>query len=130
MIEYYPPLSTGEWVGAISALTTALIGLIMLVFPGLMLRATNIKNESGEALVQMAVRSHPAGLLIGFGLSAFLLQQPLIYLALGISWGFSAIGQVLAMLVHNYFLPPYIISLLVKALLGLLTTLAALGFFG
>ena len=130
MIEYYPPVSTGEWIGAISALITASIGLIMLVFPGQILRATNIKNESTEALVKMAVRSHPAGLLIGLGLAAFLLQQPLIYLALGISWGFSAIGQVLAMLIHKNILPTYIVSFLVKAMLSMLTTLAALGYFG
>ena len=130
MIEYYPPVSTGEWIGAISALITVLIGLLMLVFPRLVFRATNIGSESTDALVEMAIRSHPAGLLIGFGLSAFLLQQPLIFLALGISWGFSAFGQILAMLINKNLSLAYIVSLAVKSLLGLLTTLAALGNFG
>jgi hypothetical protein len=130
LIEYYPPVSTGEWIGAISALIMIFIGLIMLVFPGLILRITNVKNESADVSARMAIRSHPAGLLIGFGLSAFLLQQPLIYLALGISWGFSALSQVLAMLIHKKFPLAYLFSLLMKVLLGLLTILAALGYFG
>ncbi len=130
MIEYYPPASPGEWAAAICALVTVFIGLIMFIFPGLVLRATNLNNESTRALTRMAVRSHPAGLLIGFGLSAFLLQQPLLYLVLGISWGFSAFGQMLAMLINKNFSFVYIASLLAKTALALLTVLAVLGFFG
>ena len=48
-----------------------------------------------------------AGFHLGLGLSSILLAQPLLYMALGFSWAFTAFGRLVSMLsdgggtIHN-----------------------------
>jgi hypothetical protein len=69
-----------------------------------------------------------AGFYLGLGLACILLAQPLLYLALGLSWGFTAFGRLVSILsdrgntVYNW------ISLVIELVLAALPLAFALGF--
>ena len=133
MIEFYSPVSTGEWVQVIGAALTILMGLLLLLFPGLFLRmTTGVVGSWGESVdcqAKIAVRAHLSGLLLGLGIAVLLLQQPLLYLALGISWGFAAFSQIISMLVdRNYSISNYAL-LIAKSSIAAVLVLAVLGYF-
>jgi hypothetical protein len=88
------PMSQGEWLGWISALVTVLAGLVFLFAPGTMLRALRLQAAPDRPQALAEVRGRMAGFYLGLGLSAILLAQPLVYMALGFSWAFTAFGLV------------------------------------
>ncbi len=133
MIEFYPPVSTGEWAQVIGAALTVLTGLFLLLLPGLFLQlTTGVVGSWGESVdrrAKIAVRAHLSGLLLGLGIAVLLLQQPLLYLALGISWGFAALSQIISMLVdRNYSISNFVL-LIIKSSIAAVLVLAVLGFF-
>jgi len=121
MIEFYPPTSLAEWIEVIAAGITILAGILMLV------AARYFVSTPSEIFV---LRGHLGGLVLGLGLAALLLQQPLIYLTLGISWGFSALGQIWSALVDRKLSTKNIFLLILKIGLTILPVLAVLGYFG
>ena len=54
------------------------------------------KPEHPEAYA--AARANMAGFYLGLGLSSLLLAQPLLYMALGFSWLFTAFGRIVSMM--------------------------------
>ena len=133
MIEFYPPVSTGEWVQVIGAAITIFTGLLLLLLPGIFLRMTSgvIGNwsESVDWHAKIAVRAHLSGLYLGLGIAVLLLQQPLLYLTLGISWGFAAFSQIISMLLdRNYSISNFVL-LIAKSSIAAVLILAVLGFF-
>ncbi len=130
MIEYYPPASPAEWIETICAAITVLVGLILLLAPRPILRfSTNDFNEVEVAAV-FILRGHLAGLLVGLGLAAILLQQPLIYLALAVSWGFSAIGQLVSLVVDRHLSASKVFVLILKSAIAVFAALPVFGIFG
>lgn len=97
-LDFPWPITTGEWLAWTSAAATALIGLLYLFAPRLMLRLSGlaVPLERQQALAHL--RGPVAGFLLGVGLGAILLGQPLVYLVLGFAWGFTAFGRVIGML--------------------------------
>ena len=71
-----------------------------------------------------------SGFILGLGLAALMLQQPLIYLALGISWGFSALGQILSLLLDRNLSTANIVALILKFILSACLIASVLGVFG
>ena len=98
MIEFYWPGSSGEWLAWSSAAATGLIGLFVMFMPRLALRLFGLqaKNERTEVLVMP--RAVIGGFHVGLGLTAILLAQPFIYLALGVAWGVAAFGCIISIL--------------------------------
>ncbi len=129
-MEFYPPTTPGEWVQAFGAGITALVGLFLLLAPGFILKLTEQRVGVSYSQTASTTRAHLSGILLGFGASALMLQQPLIYLALGISWGFSAFSQLLSLLLDRNASTAKIIILILKALLSSGLILAVFGFFG
>jgi hypothetical protein len=129
-MEFYPPMTPGEWVQTTGAGITALIGLALVIAPGFF--TTLVRGRKSASFVQAATttRAHAAGFILGFGLSALLLQQPLIYLALGASWGFSVLGQLLSLLLDRNLSTANIITLILKSLLAACLILSVFGVFG
>jgi len=121
MIEFYPPANLAEWIEAIAAGITVLIGVILLLAP----RVFASSPDENPAL-----RGHFGGLVLGLGLAALLLQQPLVYLALGIAFGFSTLGQLWSFLIDRKLSTKNISLLIFKSGLAVLPVLAVLGYFG
>ena len=121
------PMSQGEWLGWISALVTVLAGLVFLFAPGTMLRALRLQAAPDRPQALAEVRGRMAGFYLGLGLSAILLAQPLVYMALGFSWAFTAFGRLVSMLSDGGG-RPYNLGLFdVEVLLAALPLLFAFG---
>jgi hypothetical protein len=92
------PLSQGEWLAWGSAALTALFGLVLLFAPRLALRMLRLRTADRHPEAVAAVRATMSGFYLGLGVSALLLAQPFLYLALGFSWGMTAFGRIISML--------------------------------
>jgi hypothetical protein len=130
MIEFYAPQSTGEWLAFTSSALTVLFGVFCLLFPRTTLSILRLqtKPESPEALSES--RATMAGFYLGLGASAILLAQPLVYLALGASWGFTAFGRLVSMVCDRGFTSFNFGSLVLELALAAFPLLYVFGFVG
>ncbi|HHZ09269.1 MAG TPA: DUF4345 family protein [Rhizobiales bacterium] len=92
------PTSNGEWLAWSSAAVTVLLGLFGLFAPRLALRLLRLSPSERHPDAVAEIRATISGFYLGLGLACILLAQPLLYLALGFSWGFTAFGRVVGML--------------------------------
>jgi hypothetical protein len=92
------PLSNGEWLAWTCALVTLLFGLLMLFAPGVTLRILRLQTAPGHPEAVSEARATMSGFYLGLGLCCLLLAQPLLYLALGLSWALTAFGRVISMM--------------------------------
>jgi len=92
------PGSQGEWLAWTCAAVTVLLGAVLLFAPGLSFRMLRLAPKPERAEAYAAARANMAGFYLGLGLSALLLAQPLLYLALGFSWLFTAFGRIVSMM--------------------------------
>ena len=122
------PVSTGGWLAFLSASVTILFGLILLLAPRFSYRLMRLQTvpEFPEALSES--RATMAGFYLGLGLCCILLDQPLLYLALGASWGLTAFGRLVSMVVDRGNKAFNWISVAVEALLSGLPLAMVFGF--
>jgi len=92
------PVTEGEWLASSSAAVTILFGVVMLFAPKVALRIMRLRTvpEHPEAVAE--ARATMAGFYLGLGLCAILLAQPLLYMALGFSWLFTAFGRLISIM--------------------------------
>lgn len=92
------PFSQGEWLAWSSAAITVLFGLILFFAPGLSLRLLRLQTtpEHPEALAE--ARATMSGFYLGLGLTCILFAQPMLYIALGVSWALTAFGRIVSMM--------------------------------
>lgn len=92
------PFSQGEWLAWSSAVVTVLFGLILFFAPGLSLRLLRLQTtpEHPEALAE--ARATMSGFYLGLGLTCILFAQPMLYIALGVSWALTAFGRIVSMM--------------------------------
>ncbi|MFH1795677.1 MAG: DUF4345 family protein [Pseudomonadota bacterium] len=92
------PFSQGEWLAWSSAVITVLFGLILFFAPGLSLRLLRLQTtpEHPEALAE--ARATMSGFYLGLGLCCILFAQPMLYIALGVSWALTAFGRIVSMM--------------------------------
>ncbi|MEK1852044.1 MAG: DUF4345 family protein [Phyllobacterium sp.] len=97
-MELYWPASTGEWMAWSSGVITVIFGLILFFAPRVALRILRLqtKPERPEALSE--IRATFAGFYLGLGLSALIFAQPFLWIALGVSWGFTVFGRLISMM--------------------------------
>ena len=98
MIEFYWPMSQGEWLAWCAAVVTVVFGLMLLVAPRLSFRILRLQTAPDHPEALSEARATMAGFYLGIGLCALLLAQPLIYLALGAGWAFTAFGRIISIL--------------------------------
>lgn len=97
--EFPWPLSQGEWLAWISATVTVLFGLLMFFAPGLTLRILRLRTREDHPEAVAESRATMSGFYLGLGLCCLLLgNQPFLYMALGLSWAFTAFGRIVSML--------------------------------
>jgi hypothetical protein len=92
------PLTNGEWAAFGSAGVTVLFGLVMLFAPRLSLRILRLRTAEAHPEAVSEVRATMAGFYLGLGLCCILLAQPLLYMALGFAWLFTAFGRLVSIL--------------------------------
>jgi uncharacterized membrane protein HdeD (DUF308 family) len=92
------PMSDGEWLAFASAAVTVLFGLILFFAPRVALRLLRLQTTETHPEAVSEARATMAGFYLGLGLSALLLAQPFLYMALGFSWLFTAFGRIVSML--------------------------------
>lgn len=92
------PMSQGEWLAWSSAVVTVLFGLLLLFVPRISLRLLRLQPIEARPEAVAEARSTMAGFYLGLGLCCILLAQPLLYMALGFSWAFTAFGRMISML--------------------------------
>lgn len=97
-MEFYLPTETGELLAFSAAAFTALIGVFMMFAPGLTLRVLGLGSMEHRPGAIAEARSSLGGFYAGVGLSAILLAQDWIYIALGAAFGLAAFGRILSIM--------------------------------
>jgi hypothetical protein len=98
MIEFYWPMTQGEWLAWCSALVTIGFRPSVLFAPQLSLKILRLQTLPDHPEAVSEARATMAGFYLGIGLCAILFAQPLIYLALGAGWAFTAFGRIISMM--------------------------------
>lgn len=127
-MELYFPTELGEQLAFCAAAFTALVGFIIMFAPGVALRAFGLQQR-GERREGHAEMRSMGGFYLGFGLSAIMLGQNLIYMALGASFAIAVFGRILSMMSDRGNTLVNLLLLIVQAILAALPLLYAFGFF-
>ena len=127
MIEFYWPASQGEWLAFLTALATIGFGLLLLFAPRLSFRILRLQTTPNHPEAVAGARGTMAGFYLGVGLCAVLFAQPLIYLALGAGWGFTAFGRIISMMSDRGVTLFNFISVAIEMMLAALPLLYGLG---
>jgi len=123
------PMSQGEWLAWSSAVVTVALGLVLFLAPGLGFRLLRLQAHPDKPEAIAEGRSRFAGFYLGLGLTAVLLAQPLLYMALGFSWLFTAFGRMLGMMSDGANTPYNWAALIVDLALAALPLAFAFGFW-
>lgn len=128
MIQFYWPGSPGEWLAFMSAVVTVLFGLTLFFAPrrSLVLLRLQTRPDVPEAVTE--ARGTMAGFYLGVGLLCLMLAQPFLYLALGASWAFTALGRAVCMIFDGANTPFNWISLSIELVLALLPLAYVFGY--
>lgn len=90
------PFSQGEWLAWWSAVVTIAFGLVALLAPRLALKVLRLETRPDRPEAVSEVRATLSGFWLGVGICCILLAQPLLYMALGISWALAALGRLIS----------------------------------
>ena len=127
MIEFYWPETQGEWLAWSSALVTILFGLMLMFAPRLSLGILRLQTAPDHPEAVSEARATMAGFYLGVGLCAMLFAQPLIYLALGAGWAFTAFGRIISMMSDRGVTAFNFVSVVIEVLLAAGPLLNGLG---
>ncbi len=129
-MEFYLPETLGGWLQFASAIITIFFGLLLMFAPRISFRILRLQTHPDHPEAIAEGRGTMAGFYLGLGLCCILFNQPLIWLALGISWGFTAFGRLISMMSDNGNTPYNWISLAMEVALAAMPVLEAFGYLG
>jgi len=121
------PATQGEWLAWSSAAITVVFGLLLLFAPRISFRLLRLTTSERYPNAIAEARSTMAGFYLGLGLCCILLAQPLLYMALGASWGFTAFGRLIAMMSDGANTPYHWVSILLDLALAIMPLAFAFG---
>lgn len=126
-MEFYFPETFGEQVAFMGSAGSVVIGLVFMFMPKVALKlfGLRMKEESTDGYALM--RSSFAGLYLGLGVAAMLLAQPMVYLAVGITFVVAVFGNILSILSDGGVTIRNCLLLVVNGLLGTLPLCYAFG---
>lgn len=96
-MDFYFPTELGERLAFGAAAFTALAGLIIMFAPGYAMRLFGLQPGEGRRDGYAEQRSM-GGFYLGFGLSAVMLAQDWIYMALGAAFAMAAFARLISLL--------------------------------
>lgn len=128
MIEFYWPSSSGEWLAWCSAVITIVFGLLLFFAPRYSLGLLRLRTSPDHPEAVAEVRGTMAGFYFGLGISCILFTQPFLYLALGASWGFTAFGRLVSMMIDRGNTLFNRISIIIELLLAVLPLAYVFGY--
>ena len=106
---------------------TILFGLMLLFAPRISLRILRLQTQPDHPEAVSEARGTMAGFYLGVGICAMLFAQPLIYLALGAGWAFTAFGRIISMMSDRGMTLYNLVSVVIEILLAAGPLLYALG---
>jgi len=127
MFEFYLPTSMGEWLAWSSAIVTVLFGILLLFAPRLSFRIMRLQTTPAHPEAISEGRATMAGFYLGIGFCVVLLAQPLLYIALGAGWAFTAFGRLVSMFLDRGMTLFNLISILIEGSLAAAPLLFAFG---
>lgn len=127
-MDFYLPTSPGEWFAWASGVVTVLFGITGLVLPRTCLRMMRLQPRPRYPDAIAEGRSSIAGFYIGVGVSAILLAQPLVWMALGAGWAMTAFGRLISVLADRGFTAYNLVSLLIEVVLAVAPLAYAFGY--
>jgi hypothetical protein len=127
-MELYFPADIGEQLAYCAAAFTAIVGFFMMFAPGYTFRLLGLQTREGRPGAYAEGRSTMGGFYLGMGLSAILLAQPMVYLALGASFALAAFGRILSMMSDKGNVLINLFLLIVQAILAAVPLLYVFGF--
>lgn len=107
-----------EWLPRVGAALTVLLGLIGFFKPQAITDSQQITLGSPMALSEARVVF--GGLHLGAGITALLLNDPAIYLALGVAWSFGLLARFYSMVADKTSLQHSLPGIVVDALMAFL----------
>lgn len=116
-MEFYFPSELPEQIAFSAASAIAVIGLLVMLFPGPALRWGGFNTGSIGAEGFGATRS-AGGLYLGLGLASLALAQDFTYLMMGASIAFAAVGRLLSLFLDRGLTARNTVVLLVQLALA------------
>jgi hypothetical protein len=107
-----------EWLPRVGAALTVLLGLIGFFKPRAITDSQQITLGSPMALSEARVVF--GGLHLGAGITALVLNDPAIYLALGVAWSFGLLARFYSMVADKTSLQHSLPGIVVDALMAFL----------
>lgn len=121
------PMSQGEWLSWGVAVFTVLSGLFFLLAPRAGLRFLRLQTMADHPEALSESRGTIAGFHLGLGLACILLAQPLLYMALGFCWVFTAFGRLVSILSDHGVTVYNVLTIAVEIVLAALPLAYAFG---
>ncbi len=88
-----------EWLPRIGAILTVMFGLVGFFKPRII--TTHQQIELGSPMALSEARVVFGGLHLGSGIMALALQEPLVYMTLGVAWSFGLLARFYSMIVDK-----------------------------
>lgn len=127
-MELYFPTETGEQIAFVCAAITAVLGLVILIFPGLCLRLSAFHVGEVRPEGYGAVRS-AGGQYVALGVMPMLLAQDWFYMMLGAVLAVGAAGRLLSLVLDRGATGKNIAFLLLQVVLSAGPLAYVLGYF-
>lgn len=105
-----------DWLPRVGAILTVLMGLVGFFKPRLITDGQQIELRTPMALSEARVVF--GGLHLGGGIMALALHEPLIYMTLGVAWGFGLLARFLSMVVDKTSLQQSLPGIVVDAVMA------------
>jgi len=113
-----------EWLPRVGAILTVVFGLVGFFKPRLITDAQQIALGSPMAFSEARVVF--GGLHLGSGITALALNEPVIYLTLGVAWGVGLLARFYSMVADKTSLQQSLPGIAVDAVMALLFLSATL----
>ncbi|MFT6051804.1 MAG: hypothetical protein ACI9B9_001447 [Halioglobus sp.] len=107
-----------EWLPRVGAVLTVMFGLVGFFSPHLITNSQQIELRSPMALSEARVVF--GGLHLGGGIMALILNEPLVYMTLGVAWSFGLLARFYSMAVDKTSLKHSIPGIVIDANMALL----------
>lgn len=127
-LQFYFPSELPEQLAFLAAAAVCLIGSLLMLFPGQLLRASGFTTGNIGAEGFGGVRS-TGGLYLGLGLSVLALAQDFTYLALGCAIAFAAFGRTLSLFLDRGLTARNLLALALQIVLASLPLGYVFGYF-